>query len=267
MSSFKKKRKEKIVIFTDLDDTLLDRSYSPRKAIFTIKILNREKIPIIFCSAKTKAEQEFFRKKLKIKHPFIVENGSAIYIPRGYFRKKVGKKKNNYEVIVLGEESKKILKEIKKLKKKYKIKSYSDLSAKEVSKITNLNLKLAKFAKKREFGETVVEIDKKAIRELKKKFNVAFGGRFIQLYGKGADKGKAVKILTKLYKEKYKKIFTIGIGNAENDLPMLKAVSKPVLVKNVDGTFAKIKLKNLYRSKGVGPNGWVEAIKRFVLNA
>jgi len=261
------KRKGKVVIFTDLDDTLLDRNYQFREVEVTIKVLNQKKIPIIFCSAKTKAEQEIFRKKLRINHPFIVENGSAIYIPPSYFGGKKGKIKGKYEVIVLGEESKKILAQIKKLKKSYKIKGYADLSFRKVSKITGLTLKFAKLAKKREYGETIVEAEKKALQKLKKKYNVVSGGRFIQVYGKEADKGKAVKILTRLYQEKFKKVFTLGIGNAENDLPMLKAVLKPALVKNVDGTWAKLKLKNLYKAKNIGPKGWVEVIKRFVLKS
>ncbi len=99
---------------------------------------------------------------MKINHPFIVENGSAIYIPKGYFSKKVGEIKGRYEIIVLGTKSEELRKEIKKLKKKYKIKGYQDMSDKEVAEVTGLDLKNAKLAKKREFGETIVDADKKA---------------------------------------------------------------------------------------------------------
>ena len=237
------------VIFTDLDGTLLDDNYSYKDALLVLDSLKKRKIPLVFCSAKTKAEQEFFQKKMGISYPFIVENGSAIYIPNKYFKKEKGKKKNNYRVIVLDAQSDRIRKEIKKLQKKYKIKAFYDITEKEISKITGLDLKkakLARLAKIREFGETVVEADREALKELKKKFNVMSGGRFIQVFGKKADKGKAVRILTQMYKKEFGKIITVGIGNSENDKPMLKNVDVPVLVEH-------------------GPKDWAEFIKKFVL--
>jgi len=186
---------------------------------------------------------------MEINHPFIVENGSAIYIPNKYFKRERGKKKSNYRVIVLDTQSDKIRKEIKKLQKKYKIKAFYNISEKEISKITGLDFKksgLAKLAKDREFGETIVEADKEALKELKKKFNVMGGGRFIQVFGKKADKGKAVRVLTQMYKKEFGKVITIGIGNSENDKPMLKNVDVPVLLED-------------------GPKEWAEFIKKFVL--
>ena len=69
----------KTVIFTDLDGTLIDtETYSYDRALPCIEHLRNQEIPIIFCSAKTRAEQEVYRKELQIKDPFIVENGGAI---------------------------------------------------------------------------------------------------------------------------------------------------------------------------------------------
>lgn len=237
------------VIFTDLDGTLLDDNYSYKDALSVLKVLKKRKIPLVFCSAKTRAEQEFFQKKMEVNHPFIVENGSAIYIPNKYFRKEKGKKKGDYRVIVLDAQSDKIRKEIKKLQEKYKIETFYDISEKEISKIAGFGLKkagLAKLAKDREFGETIVEASRDVLKELKKKFNVMSGGRFIQVFGKKADKGKAVRILTQMYKEEFGKVITIGLGDSENDKPMLKNVDVPVLIKN-------------------GPKDWAEFIKKFVL--
>ncbi len=267
MLNFKKVGKDNkfYIIFTDLDGTLLDKNYSYKKDLPVLKILRKKKVPIIFCSAKTKAEQEVIRKNMKINHPFIVENGSAIYFPKGYFSKKVGEIKGRYEIIVLGTKSEELRKEIKKLKKKYKIKGYQDMSDKEVAEVTGLDLKNAKLAKKREFGETIVDADKKALEELKKKFNVVKGGRFLQVFGYRADKGKAVKILSNLYKE-FEKITTIGIGNSQNDEPMLKVVDIPAIVKNPDGNWADLKIDGIYKSREVGPEGWVKVVKKFVLD-
>ncbi len=262
MSDFKKV--SEFIIFTDLDGTLVDENYSYKKALPVLNILKNKKIPIIFCSAKTRAEQEVIRNKTGIIHPFIVENGSAIYIPKGYFRERKGEVEGDYEVITLGVRFKKIRKEIEKLKNRYKIKSYCDMTTQEVAKVTGLDLKSAGYAKIREFGETIVEADKGALEELKKKFNVVIGGRFTQVFGKGAGKGKAVKILSNVYKESGK-IITIGIGNAQNDEPMLKIVDIPAIVKNPDGNRADLKIDGIYKAKGIGPAGFGEVVKKFVL--
>ena len=65
----------KTVIFTDLDGTLLDRkNYSYEAAVDSINYLKDHKIPVIFCSAKTRQEQEYYRQIMGMFHPFIVEN-------------------------------------------------------------------------------------------------------------------------------------------------------------------------------------------------
>lgn len=76
----------KVVVFTDLDGTLLDcATYSYAPAEPALELLRRKKIPVVFCSAKTRAEQEVYRDELSIYDPFIVENGGAIFIGQGYF--------------------------------------------------------------------------------------------------------------------------------------------------------------------------------------
>lgn len=251
------------VIFTDLDGTLLDENYSCESAIPILDELKRRGIPVIFCSAKTRAEQEVFRKRLKIEDPFIVEDGSAVYLPEGYFGRTVGEIVDGYEVIVLGVKYDVIVKKLDELRRCYRIKSYYFMSDEEVAEVTGLSLEMAKLAKRREFSETVVEIDDEALEELKKDFNVLIGGRFIHIYGKDADKGKAVKILTDLYRSVYGEVVTIGIGNSYTDIPMLKAVDIPALVKNPDG-WIDVDF-DVFKAEGVATKGWVEVVRRFVL--
>jgi len=251
------------VIFTDLDGTLLDENYRCDSAIPVLNELKEKGIPVVFVSAKTRFEQEVFRQELDIKDPFIVEDGSAIYMPRDYFGKKVGEYRDEYEAIVLGVDYDVIVKKLVELKERFKVKSYYFMSVEEVAKVTGLSLEMAELAKKREFSETVVEIEDEALKELEKEFNVLIGGRFIHVYGKNADKGRAVKILTDLYKSVYGEVLTVGIGNSYTDIPMLKAVDIPCLVKNPDG-WIDVDF-DVYKAKGVATEGWVEVVEKFVL--
>jgi mannosyl-3-phosphoglycerate phosphatase len=75
-----------MVVFTDLDGTLLDHetySYSP--ALEALDLLERQRIPLILCSSKTRAEIELIQGNLRLRHPFISENGGGVFMPRGYF--------------------------------------------------------------------------------------------------------------------------------------------------------------------------------------
>jgi HAD superfamily hydrolase (TIGR01484 family) len=77
---------KKLIIFTDLDGTLLDYStYSFEPALPALQLLKERDIPFIICSSKTKKEIEYYRKKIGNNHPFISENGGGIFIPKGYF--------------------------------------------------------------------------------------------------------------------------------------------------------------------------------------
>ena len=70
----------KIIIFTDLDGTLLDyASYSFAKAETALAYIKQRSIPLIICSSKTKKEILVYREKLGIKEPFISENGGGIF--------------------------------------------------------------------------------------------------------------------------------------------------------------------------------------------
>mgnify|MGYP001204753512 CR=1 FL=1 len=71
---------EKIVIFTDLDGTLLhNETFKFENIRQYIQNLLSKNISIIPNSSKTKAEILNFCNELKAELPFIAENGAAIY--------------------------------------------------------------------------------------------------------------------------------------------------------------------------------------------
>lgn len=266
-----------IIIFTDLDGTLLDSgTYSFESALPALDFIKGRNIPLIICSSKTRAEIEFYRRKLNNQHPFITENGGGIFIPENYFEFDISRigfkpeKTRNYLLIRLGAKYTDLRKSIIELRKKgLKIKGFGDMTFKEIAEITGLSIQEAKMAKKRDFDEPFIfygdEKEKENLLNNIKKMNLNITmGRFYHLMG-NSDKGKAVSILIKLYKKNFLDISTIALGDSPNDLPMLEKVDYPVVVRKTDGKYdPNIKIQNIIKADGIGPKGWNRAVLKIL---
>ncbi|WAC06993.1 MAG: HAD-IIB family hydrolase [Thermodesulfobacteriota bacterium] len=265
-------KKTPLIIFTDLDGTLLDHyNYSFDPAQEALKKINDAKIPLIFCTSKTRSEIEVWREKLGNSYPFISENGGAIFYPQkeNYSDSLQTCTRNQYRVIELGTYHPDLLKQFKKLKKVFgeKIRGFSEMDVSEVADFTGLPENQVALAQKREYSEPFLftgdkgEMKKLQILVKKCKLHITRGGRFFHLLGDN-DKGKAVSIVIKGYENVYPKLKSIAIGDSFNDLPMLQKVDIPVLVQKPKGIFdEKIStLANIIRAPGVGPEGWNKAL-------
>jgi mannosyl-3-phosphoglycerate phosphatase len=256
------------IVFTDIDGTLMDiYSGNFEGTDLLVRKFKRMGIPIILCSAKTRSEQECIRDKLGLSDPFIIENGGAVVIPDGYFDDleivpRTGK--NGYSLIEIGGHSNEIRKQLAKIREELQIKfkGTSDMTLDEISKRVRIPLPFAKRMSKREYGETILEIDPSDLNKLAKVckrigLKVIHGGRYTDIT-QGNDKGKATRVLIDLFKRKYqpKGTIFIGLGDSENDLPMLRLMDIPVLVQRANGSWCDSGLKNLLRSTGIGPKGW-----------
>ena len=261
----------RLVIFTDLDGTLLDRTtFSFNPAEPALRLIQTKSIPLILSSSKTRAEIEVYRKRLENRHPFISENGGAVFVPMDYFALRIpyDKTMNEYFVIELGTPYLLLIEVLKSVKREtgIAIRGFSDLTEEEVSSVCGLKLQEARLAKQREYDEPFMiedggesEIIKKKIEE--KGMNHVWGGKFHHLLGKN-DKGKAVRLLKGFYEKQFSSILTIGIGDSLNDIPMLLAVDHPIFLKEGDDPSPEplSTIQNLTLVEGTGPEMWNEAI-------
>jgi mannosyl-3-phosphoglycerate synthase len=265
----------KRVVITDLEGTLfhpLTNSYT--RALDAIRLLQEKGVPIIFCSVKTRAEQQVYRDELGIKDPLIVENGGAIFIPKDYFRLPFTYDRvvQDYLVIELGLPYQEIRQKLKRVQKEtgIKIVGFGDMSVEEITRETALNLRLAEFIKQREYSEIIkiegnkkeVEFVLKTIKELGLNYNTR--DKLYEIKS-GNDEGKAVQVLTALYKLNFGDVLTMGIGDDESNMAMLVAVDMPVLVQGQGNRWRKVRVKNIKKIKGIGPEGWSKAIMELKL--
>ena len=226
----------KVVAFTDLDGTILDKNYSFQKVYPTVISLLSLDVAIVFCSSKTKSEIEFYRKEMNIHDPFVSENGGAIFIPKNYFRlNDFTRETKEYYVFELGIEYSKLRQKIEKITSKSgsKIMGFGDMSIDEIAKSTGLTLKMAEMAKQREYDEPFeLEGDESKFLDAAKEEGllVTKGDRYYHLSGQH-NKGDAVSRLRLLYAKNFEQIHTIGVGNGQNDMSLLAAVDSPFFIK------------------------------------
>ena len=265
----------KYVIFSDLDGTLLDHNtYSFKAAKEALELIESKELPLVLCTSKTQREIEYYRDQLDNKDPFISENGGAIFIPEDYFSVEFNydKKKDGYKVIEIGTTREDLIICLKSIANEsgVDIKGFSQMNLGEIVQLTGLQENMAKLAMQRDYGEPFIVNDENsatiANKIRLKGYEHTRGGRFHHILS-GNDKGKAVKILTNIYKSKFSHIKTIGIGDSLNDLPMLQAVDIPILVQKPNGDYDKgINLPNLTFAYGIGPSGWNSSILKLFMN-
>ncbi len=261
-----------LVVFTDLDGTLIDHyTYSSEGAKEALCLLANHGVPVIFCSSKTFSEQRFLQQQLGITHPFILENGSAVAIPRGYFPKAVLEQYglfvdfSDYEIFRFAHADTPELRAI--LKNFEELKGFEDVSDSELESVTGLSGDALQRARERWFTETLVtpmnaEKAKEMADKLKSSgFVLSRGGRFYTIQSEQADKGKAVRWLAGIFKETMTlpPVFA-AIGDSPNDLSMFASVDHAFLVQRHNGMWTDMKMPGLQTIEGIGPAGFSAAV-------
>jgi mannosyl-3-phosphoglycerate phosphatase len=228
---------KKIIVFADLDGSLLNDKYEYDQIEPIIHNLLALNVSIVFASSKTRYEIDFYRNKWQVTDPFIVENGSAILIPETYFviHYEFTRSAQRYNIIELGTAYCIIREKLEIVRNRTgaNIVGFGDISAEDIAEDSGLPLYLAQLAKKREYSEPfkILDGNEKEVLDSISDEGLCFtrGGRYLHALG-NCDKGKATSILKNLYLQQFKRIFSIGVGNSANDLTMLKIVDKPFFV-------------------------------------
>jgi mannosyl-3-phosphoglycerate phosphatase len=262
------------VVFTDLDGTLLDHeTYSFEGAQTALERLRQRRIPLIIVSSKTRREIEFWRRHLQNHHPFVVENGGAIYLPDHYFTLTLpaSTHREGYDVIQFGDPYPVLVTSLRRASRKSncRVSGFHDMTAQEIALRCQMPLEQALLAKQREYDEPFEVLDSArtehllgAIEEEGKSWTR--GGRFYHILGDN-DKARAVELVSHLYRQSYSEVVTVGLGDGLNDLPFLKRVNVAVLVRSADSDKLQAELPGACLTKSPGPKGWSQAVLEMVL--
>lgn len=256
---------EDTLVFTDLDGTLLDHeTYSWSPAQPALSMLEERHVPVILVTSKTAAEVEILRRDMGNRHPYIVENGGALVLPKGYFTPEG-------ETIVLGAAHGEILNFLADMRAQgMAFRGFSDMDAQEIAERTGLDLQSAQYAAQRTASEPLIWQDSETIKaEFAENaqahgFKLLQGGRFLSIGG-NTDKGQAAKTLANRYEQSGRKIETIiALGDSGNDAALLQIATHPVWIRKQGpspeaGFMARARCTIKH-----GPAGWCAAIQELL---
>lgn len=274
------------LIFTDLDGTLIDHySYQADAALIAVRALQARQIPIIFNTSKTVDECESLATRLAIAAPFIVENGSAIYLPKYRHARPVPmavvaenenkrshhaviKNAGRYWCVQLGATHEEIQPALNDLAAHFHFKSLSQSPLEEICEQTGLSMTQATRARNRQFSEPLLWQDSQAALDRfrlalsSRGFTLLKGGRFYHVLGQ-TDKGTALNYFKRMYEldHRNQQVTTVALGDSYNDIDMLNAADIPVWIRSPAHDVPQSENLTTARvSQLTGPAGWHESI-------
>ena len=253
-----------LILFSDLDGTLLDHDtydWSPaRPALEQLAALD---VPLVLTSSKTRAEMEALRRAMGNHHPFIVENGAAIVIPKDYFET------GPEQVTCLGAGRENILTHLRRLRGQgFRFTGFADMTDADVANHTGLDLDGAGKARDRVATEPLLwqgsEADLAAFRLALEAAGLQLlaGGRFFHVMGQ-FDKADAMAQLARRYRTRWpdRNWQTVALGDSPNDQAMLAGADLAVVLAGPGAN--RIELPpghRVIRSQQPGPLGWNQCV-------
>lgn len=266
-----------LIIFTGLDEMLLPAEKHDYEAVRAIvKNLQQQNISLIPVTNNTRTEVAELLDKIDLNTPFVVEQGSGIFIPQDNSDFTISKTEvetiDNYYLYQLGctyTEARAALKAVQEEISKI-LRGFGDLDEENIQKLMGVSSPAARRAKSREFSEYFLTPSRLEISQLQSVaqeygFQIIPEGKLSLVMGSGAGKGKAVDWLKKNYQSKNSdKLTTVGLGSTERDLPLLEAVDIPIIIPTASGIDSSFANRGWQTASDTGTAGWVKAIARIV---
>lgn len=265
------------LIFTDMDGSLLDHhNYHFDEAVPMLEALEAGHVPVIPVTSKTQAEVELLRDSLHNKHPFIVENGAAVFIPVGYFEQQPADtiEKNGYWIKAFVDPRSRWQSLIDEIRPQYagEFKTFAEAGIDGIIAMTGLNVHAAARAARRQYGEPIAwqgngNLKRQFIEDLQQAgAHILEGGRFMHVSG-DCDKGRALEWLAQVYRaaDPRKEMISLAIGDSQNDKAMLETADHALLIRSPVHPLPSIDRADHYLiSTHTGPKGWAEGVNQII---
>lgn len=265
-------RNRNLVIATDLDGCLLDElTYDFAAAQPALNLLHARAVPLVLASSKTWSEMEALSRSLGSVAALIVENGGALFVPKARTSRQPGGAAltGGYWSVVLGGRRSELRTALAAIARQTgaTVRSFLDMTAKDVSRATGLTPAAAELARDRRYDlpfliEDGSRADDIASRARARGLEMSRGSRFWHLTA-GTDKARALRVFLGIEAAEGRTYRVVALGDAPNDLTMLSAADRPIVVPRGDGSpdaALRDALPEAELAPAPGPAGWNMAV-------
>ena len=265
----------RLLVFTDLDGSLLDHhDYDWSPAAPWLRRLAKRGDAVIPVTSKTRAELAVLRRQLDLQHtPFVTENGAVIGLPPAWrLPDDPPPGDDGLTLFTPGESADDLARRLHALiaERLAPVRLFSELSDAEAAALTGLAPADAALARRREGSQPLLwDGDEDGWQRFCKVLEedgltVTRGGRFRHVMGR-VDKGRAVRWLARRDQDLHRPpARTLALGDGPNDVPMLEAVERAVLIHGAHRLPVTVRQPALYRTRQAGPRGWVEGLEHWL---
>jgi predicted mannosyl-3-phosphoglycerate phosphatase (HAD superfamily) len=241
------------IVFCDADHLFSAQRPPASRLAASLAALTDERVTLVFCSYRTRAEVEGIRRETGIFDPFISENGAAAFVPEGYFGVDLPSSRRvaGYDAVEFAKPYDQIVEVVSRtaIRARADIVGFSDMSVEDVARECGLTLLQARLAKLREYDEPFrltegdLHVERRLLRALEAAgLTCTLRGRY-HFAGASPGPGAAIALLTELYRSRFGALFTIAAGGETMRRRVDVSVAVPV---------------------GDQPDSWLDAIVRTV---
>ncbi len=261
-----------IVVFTDLDGTLLDDKYDLPGAAYMLNELYRREIYTVVATSKTAAELETFQNSLTYKPPMIVENGGGVVWSEADCDNTCALTNKGAGVKSYAE----ICEVLSQLRQQhgFAFEGFADMSVETISERTGLDAAAACLAKQRQASEPISWADSpehfanfKAHLQAHQ-LTLTRGGRFYHVMSE-TDKAVAARQVTaKLVEQWHGELLILACGDSANDQQMLNEAHGCVVFPGPDNSYLSVEGesadKPVVHAKAPGVLPWLGAVNQLI---
>jgi mannosyl-3-phosphoglycerate phosphatase len=210
------------IVFAAIDEAPLGIDDGHRRLPELLAALAAERIVLVFCSLRTRAQIEGFRQSVGIFHPFVCENGAAAFVPARYFGSDLRNARAvaGYQAIEFATRYEATVPAVRRIAEQCRvgIRGFADMSVEEVARERGLTLLDARLVKLREYGELFRLAQPNALAERRLLRMLQSAG--ISCFNHGGfvhaatvdGPASAAAVLTRLYKAAFGHVLTAAMG-------------------------------------------------------
>ena len=149
--------KPPVILFVDGDDIPPPLRCGPGRVAGLLETLAADRITIVLCGYRTRAEVERARQSLCVFHPFICEGGAVAFVPQRYFGDPIDDARDigGYDALEFAPGYETVAEKLRRLAERHDVgvERFSDMSVVQVAQECGLSLLDARLAKLREYSE------------------------------------------------------------------------------------------------------------------